>query len=619
MAEEEAFGSHLQIDATNRLAVLEKEKVPDFVSFGRKLRAQLQKSVVETGYPQRPPIDSVEDLFSKANEKTTERWAEWTSGTLNEKYHDWRVSIPDSEENEHLRELLGNPTAMEEKLRIRQFSVLEPLRKINPEAWKSLLIASSERQLASLVLVRHWLGEMSDEDVEKLGMSKTELRLFTDIAGVLGKFVDQAYIKQVEMADQPGGSLATPLGEKRGANYVYDIPSQEDESKLDIKTYNQIFPFEWPLIIKRLEMLAQKTKRMAKEGELDRSYQSLAFALERMGVVYGLEKADLAKVDDAWNRLLKTSQGVLEKCPMGIIPQGVSSVTGEAEKIDVESRLVLHTPQNRELEKKGKEFQVIAQEIVNEHLDALGKSEFKVSTPYITYQPFAFGPNLFWATQGESGQGTNLTHENVVGEVARATQLPVLGRIFPREELNESDYQQVAVVETILHELGHEVISTDARAVKKRIGIGNEADIIEELKGEAVGMYLLDRALDQGMDGTDAKSQLIAKIGTIADYVIDKPKEASNKGEIYYYPGVAVLHRLLNTEGILREVEGGYEIIDARAGIAALGELGRELINLYADNKTNPEKIKTYVNGLKVMEDDSRVRKFMAVIRGIKT
>lgn len=615
MNEEEKFGSHLEIDKTNRLDVLKEEKVPDYICFGRLLRAQLQRSLVESGYPQRPAVETIEDLFLKANERTTERWEAWTGDILNKKFQEWANSLPDDQRYVSLRELLGNSRAMEEKLLIRQFGVLESLRKVNPEAWKSLLVASSERQLASLVLVRRWLEEMTDQEVEKMGMSKVELRLFTDIAGILGKYFDQAYIKQIEMADAPGGSAKTPLGEKIGSSYVYDVPSQEDENKLDIKTYNQIFPFEWPLITRRMKMLALRTKRMIRENKLDKSYQSLGFALQRMGKVYGFETTDLAKLDEAWNQLYRISQDTLEKCPLSLIPQGAQTVAGEAEKIDVEFRLGIRTPKNKEIEKIGMKFRDLAQGMVDAHKEALKSKEFQVSTPLVTFQPFAFGPNLSWVTQGESGFGTNLIHENAVREVAQTTELRLLGKIFPREELDKEFYQQAAVLETVLHETGHELISTDDSAVEKRIGIGQEADIIEELKAETVGMSLLDEGLKQKMSGVDAKYQFLAKMGTLLDYVLNKLKEPGESEEKYYFSGIGALCRLLKTEGILRKVEGGWEIIDGRKGIAILGELGWELISFYADKRTNPESVKRYVNSLKEGEDDLKVREFIGVLR----
>lgn len=632
MSEEEKipFGSHLEIDSTNRLDVLRQSKMPEYIFFGRYLRAELQKSLInekgEIDYPPRPPMDCVEDLFNLAGHAVTDQWQKSAESILENRYQEWIKSIPQTERNKPMVELLSNPAAMEDRLRVKELGALEPLRKINPEAWKSLLIASSERQLASIVLVRYWLKEMSDEEVGKLGMSKPELQLFTDIAGVLGKFVDQAYIKQMEIADQPGGSVETPLvlwaeederRNARGADFLYDI-STGDNNEPDIKTYNEIFPFEWPKLIKRMRELSKQTKRMVKEGKLPSSYQSLGFVLERMEKVYGSEKTDRKRLDDQWGRLRKTVYRSLEKdCPVSLIPQGTPSVAGDAEKVDVEIRLEIRTPQTKELEKSLhlKQLLELAQKIIDQNQAVLSNKNFKVRTS-LTFQPFIFGPNIHWLTTGESQEGLTLTHENSVREVADVFEIPLLEKMFPQEKQDVGLYETAAVLETELHEMGHEVLSIDDDAVAKRIGeSGSESTIIEELKAEAIGMHLLDQALGQGIEGIDAKQQLVAKLGTTLNFLVNKSGDAGESGERYYLTGMAVLYRLLHVSGVIGKTEKGYEILDARKGIKALAEMGQELIRLYADGKTTPEKIVEYVEELHKQANDFLVQDFLKILK----
>jgi len=52
-------------------------------------------------------------------------------------------------------------------------------------------------------------------------------------------------------------------------------------------------------------------------------------------------------------------------------------------------------------------------------------------------------------------------------------------------------YLEATIWDTASHEFGHGVMATEDEVVGQHLGISPEADIVEELKAETVGMRLL--------------------------------------------------------------------------------------------------------------------------------
>jgi hypothetical protein len=247
------FGTNFQVKDDNRLDVLRKdEKLPDYIEKSRQVRKLLQEAANEdTGWDQMPEeIGGIEDIFEKAKDLVTTKWNEKVSRYIEERCEVWTEQIKDNPKFAKEAELLSNPKILEEKLRIRQFGVLESIRKIIPDAWLELVLISSERQLAAVAVAKKWIKNIpeqrKDQIVEACDVkSVEELEIFADIGAIMGKYIDHAYVKQVELAVAPGGSDTTPLkGTSEGIKYLYDLPSEEEGKEVDIKPYSEVFPFE---------------------------------------------------------------------------------------------------------------------------------------------------------------------------------------------------------------------------------------------------------------------------------------------------------------------------------------------------------------------------------------
>lgn len=611
-----------EFDKGNRLKVFNKEGLPEWVEVGREIRESLKQSVEEEGWPECPEeIDNIEGLFSQAQNSIAERWSKSTSENLNQILKGFAEKVPETEEWSNIKNLLTQPESIENQLRLQQFGVLEDLRKTAPEAWRALIMISSERQLATLTLMRRWAKELSPEQEEAIGLQKSEIKLYLDLAAILGKYVDQAYLKQIELADLPGGSETTKLAGEKGAEYVYDIYRSPESKDIDLKPYIEVFPYELPQIAKRFETLAGETERLLKQKELPDEYQALPQYLRKLAEVYGSREVDPAKLDSLWTNLTKDlATTVKSGCPIMILPQREGNVARDANKVDIEVRFGLRTPETKKIETAFDDYQAIAQELLDQNKDQLAEP-YKIPKVVPNFQPFAFGPNDFWLTRGQEGRDIILTHTNPVIEVALAKEIPYLEKILG-EKIDSKSYAQGAITETALHETSHAIFSIEDDNIHKRLGVGTEinteAQMLDELKAETVAMKLISERIKrspQPINETEIANHFYAKLGTVCDYLVNKsPNELS--GMQYYYSGIAEIAELLK-QGVLQEKDGKYEVTDPQKGIEVLGNIGTEILEkIYTNPETKPENVKNYINQIIKEESSEAMQKFLQTLKG---
>ncbi|QQG52514.1 MAG: hypothetical protein HY931_04325 [Candidatus Falkowbacteria bacterium] len=598
-------------DPKNRMDVLklnkEQEDIPSYIRFGLEIRNNLKSKIEKDGWPDLPnqeDINLTEDIFEAAKSEVNKTWENSVQTLINEKTESWKQDLsPDNPENKAVLDLLNNPGELSKSFSLRQFGVLEILRTANPDAWRTLVVASSERQLASIAVMEHWLKNGNPENLQamcnKINLNPAELKLFVDTAAILGKYVDHAYVKQIELADSPGGSEATKLKDEDGAAYLYDLYKDPRSEDIYVKTYSDIFPYEWEKIQSRLEMLSVRTKLAIDKGELPDSYNLFANYLEKTGQVYGSKSIQPEALEKEWDSLYKMGKEVDNtSCPLMIIPQGCASVSGEAGKVDAEIRLGLKTKETKEQERGFSKFTGIAQEMINENRDCLAK-DYKVPDVKLNYQPWSFGPNLYWITRGESGEDQILSHTNAVREVAITNELPLLKKIF-KKDISNQEYSRAAVTETVLHEVSHNVLDSEDKKVSKRIGKSFEVGILDELKAETLSMKILYEAHNRNElpNGVDIKTQLLAKLGANLDYLKNKSNQKASAGEPYYICSATIFSSLME-KGLLVNKGSGYEINNPEACIKEIASLSENILSFYTNTETRPADVKNYINELR--------------------
>lgn len=611
-------------DKKNRMDVLKPEGHnggnPEYINFGWEIRNKLREQIKKEGWPKLPDpkdIKGVEDIFETAKNKVNKTWGESVQGMIQGKAEKWITKINNEDpESSSAIDILKNPEELATSLRLNQLSRLETLRQPNPEAWRSLNIASAERQMASIAILEHWLKDKNNDSAldrisAKIGLGREELKLFVDLAGILGKYVDQAFIKQTELADLPGGSKETKLIDEQGSQYIYDLYKPNDD-KVEVKTYKEIFPFEFVKIQNRLQILSKETKEKSEVGLLPTEYKNFGEYLDSMSKVYGSDNTNLETLDDEWSNLYKEGSDLNKTtCPIMLIPQGAASVTGDAGKVDIEMRLGLKTAETRHQEKEFEMFRNIAQELVDAHKDSL-KEESKIPEVTFNYQPWAFGPNLNSVTSGESEKSQILVHSGADKEIVREREMPVLRNVFSGEKFDFNEYLKAVVNENTLHEIGHNVLESEDKNIHKKIGGSFESGMLEELKAETIGMKILMTAEQRGTlsEQINLRNQLLAKIGTNLNYLKNNSSKKGSDGEEYFICGVAIIGRLLE-KGLITPNDKGYELGETKDCLNEIASISEQVLPFYVNKDSRPSDVKAYINDLRKKTENPALKKFI--------
>lgn len=618
------FGENFNPDASNRMEFRRKtEDLPEYFKLSRELREYFKKSVEQQGWPEMPEsgFNKVEDFFELSQARVKERFQNFTSDLLEKKLPEWLEQMPDDREHSLLRKYLGNSEEFKKNFKIGELADFELIRGKLPDEWRSLVLLSSELQLSAITLQRHWLRQMRDEDFKRLGFSQEEMEIFLDLAGLQGKYFDQGYVKQIELADAPGGTGESSLGQRVGADRLYDVYRSPDSDEVDLKTYGEVFPFEWEKIVDNFEMMSKKVAGLNKQGKLPKTYRQLPDFLHQVGQIHGSKETNLRKLNNQWQKLSQeAAELVREGCPVTLFVQSNPDVAGEANKIDVELRFGITTP---ELQRKNEQFAPFveaAQGIINENSDKLKKVN---QVPVITsnYQPFAFGPNLWGMTRAEYTNALIASHVN--SDVEAAVQgddceYAYLKKVMPGSPVTAEQYKEGVVTVSMLHEIGHSIMTELDGKVVKRIGKGRSANILDELKAESMGMRLLYLAMEKTPGLKEKADQYFTnEFGTLLNY-LSSDQESDTSGTDYFYLGSYMIQRLMD-KGVLTENGGQYQITDAIAGIKALAGLGEEILSkFYTNDESTPQEVKKFHQELNLRSKDPRIQNILDIINGNK-
>lgn len=618
--------TELSPNPTNRLNPQHAESLPeDIRSVTQNVRHMLQASLERTTPPcPLEEIHSVDELFGAAAKTIGEHWnASALPDFLVRESQQWLSTLPDNPALAEVRAILHDPGLINSLLSSRQMGSLEPLRTALPEAWKKLLLLSSERQLSTIGLLRRWLKEIPESNLTEWGVRRAEIALLLEMGASLGKYFDHAFIKQMELADLPGGSTATKLGKekRKGAQYLYDPYVSDKSEEIVPRTYAQVFPFEWPRIQKHFERLANATDSMIAQNHLPReTYAGLPAFLRQLAAAYGSSLTDPEKLAALWKNVYESGAALsLNGCPLAVIAQAIPTVARDANKVDVELRLGFTDRQTRNLMGRLAPTHHEGQKLFDALLEGKERlvDEYRTISPAVlTSHAMGFGPNLYWRVDAEQRPGHSLLHPDVVMESAKE-DLPQLQKIFGIT-MAPDRYALAALTELDAHETGHMVFCWLDQPVANRIGLNEQGEswILEELKAETTGARLLYERIQSQKD-VDAREQLAAKLSSILYYITQKSPEGS--GERYYYTGLVELQILL-AEGIIVPEGNRYAIRDPERGLQVLAKQGEELLRTYyADPNASPRSVRSFVASLKErVAADERIQSFLRSLKTIK-
>lgn len=617
----EYFGQFFKIKDGNRMNPLQKENMPEYMrSVVDGAREALRQDAKEHGYGEIPSsIDSLESFFESAKQRVTEGWNRSVRPALDTQLQQWAQQLRGIEGvGENMVKILENPDVFESQMVIGQYGPLEDVRDIVPEIWLELVALGSDRQLAALVVAERWFHDLPvlerQQFAQRCGLtSAEEIDITIETTGIAGKFVDHAYIKQVELAVAPGGQMLSPLdvqaraagtGASRGLRYVYDVSNGEQDGDITVYPFKEVFPVELDAFQKSLNRLAQKVESLVTLDKLPQTYAGLPKYLRAMAETYGSSQTGADEVQKQYEALMRMCRELaVEGCPIMLLPQATAAVAGKANKVDVEVRIGIRTKEVMEFEASLQPFITIAQAIRTENAQYCAENA-PLPKLLVNYQPMAFGPNTFWRARGESTEEQILAHNNDVEVVAVQKALPWFRKMFPQDTISDEQFIFSTKFDNSLHELGHTLIPAKDTAVLARIGSG---PLTEELKADSGNIQLVHLALEQGVD-VNVEGQLCAKVGDICDYLKTK-KPKSPSGKKYFYGGTTILQRLFDAGSVV-EQGVGYALTRHQEGVAAIAALADEVQELYRTGSA--ESVEEYFKNTMVQsEQDPRIQRFM--------
>ncbi len=580
----------------------------------KKIGTHIRQSIVRNGCPPVPQcIPSVEYFFDSAKTVADKIWKDVVAEEVALLLKQWSKEVESLgsgyTNHDQIHYLFSHPKEFEKKLAIRQLSIFESLRIVAPDVWSSLLLLSSKRQQHTMSLVRQWAEQLNEKNKIKGIISKQEIILLIDLAMLVGPWVDAAYIQQVKyttLLEQDKARYAS----KRDVHSPYMYLVEENTRE----TFADLFGVEMRQISKGLKKSVCTIRILILQEKLPNIYSEFAMYLEKMAELFVTTAEDVKKknvnVNKEWSVLRKQmGQLIVSGCPIVVVPQACSSISSVSDVVDIELRFGFQTDETKQMQQVAEIFREKTQQI-NDAYQSRSSSQMKQKqVPFVAavYMPFSFGPNLYWNTRGEAGVDSIILHPNSIRTSAKDKEIVLLKKAFDSSYLAQyvNTCRQAVFLDSTLHELGHVVYSKENKRVRATIKTVNQIsqDILEELKAETYGMYLLLeylhdlRVVDHQIN---MEEQLVYKIGTNLDYIMYKSPYGS--GERYYKTGLIVLKTLVACGGMVIDHNGAARIADVSAGARALAQLHLNVVSFYqtGDSKT----VEHYIHAAESIHQD---------------
>ena len=600
--------SEFQPDLTNRLDPLRcdaETSTPH--ALARRFQARL-RSVTKAGWPE-PPAQadiSLEQLHAFAKEEVSAAWQ--SSGAKEMLHHligQWRGELPAP--TEELKEALDAEN-VEQALTNQYMGVLEELRTAYPRAWYTLLRLSSLRQLSTIALLRHWNTALPAHCYNSLGLSREEYALYLDVAALLGKYIDESYMKQMELADTPGGSVQTPESHLSGVEHMYDFLGEEGGT-VARTPYVDVFPREYFHITAHLRRLARRVTDQVQMGKLPESYRAFGRALESLGAVLQSDQTEPAVLKQSWSDLERELAALQTEyhCPITILPHYDTSVAGDAGKQDIELRLGVVTPACRLLQKQFDSLKDGAQQLNARYRGA----QVPVVPPIIvSHQGYAFGSHLHFFAPAESRPCRISIHPVVLSREA-AEDYSVLQAAQPHlvANISRAEYADAYTRSYAAHEAAHAILLDQEPQVAERIGTGSAAAALEETKAEALSGGILADVPSPHMT-TDAT----VKLGILLNLVRGSAREGI--GERYYLSGLLSLQHLVAHDAI-NLIDGKISIASSKEFLRTLGDFGDDIMQrFYANPNATPDQIQAFIAEKRSQaESDAKLQEILSVLQ----
>lgn len=605
---------HTSVPAKAVYEILEKnpiEPIPVFMKNYYRMKDLLAPDLLETGYIGAPAKD-LPDLFQKAHRHIESIWQREVRPFVDELCREWNREISDTQTD--IKETLKDTANVDRMIHIHQMGALEHLRHIKPDAWYTLLLASSLAQRASISAVRKMIDTFQADDFRTLCLSRDELRVYLEIAGTTAEAFDLLYLKQIILTDnQDEFHLIAAEGNDRAYEW---IDTKKGESH--ILPFFEVFREDTTNISHTLHRKADEieagyvnAKYYTSESALHKLYvfsfsklNGLPTFLRRFGELLTSDETDAEFVSDQWNMMMSLVKrmALVDHCPILLFPPLMASVDGDA-TVDLGYRLGLRTRQMEEQEHMFDPYRTYAQEIINANSDALSQdSAYEVPPILVSYQFFATGSDLWWRTQGDSHEDLLMIHPDAIADAAREFYIPLARKFLHTQEL--TDDQIIAIITEIngIHEIAHTIMTTYDGEVAKRIGDADESCILEELKANSLTMKLLKKRMESEFGSLENTPDAILRayinvyLSQLLYFQLYKSSERASGGQRYFYPSLLILNEILEAsekDPILKLEDGKLHIEDSIGFINRVDEIADIVMVAYTDTQSPAEQIQS--------------------------
>lgn len=600
-----------------------EEDLPGPARFGREIvRGLLEEEDKEENLLP-PEYEGPEKLIEKAFEEVDERLRALPAGDgkgvlWQAKAREWAKNFKEGTEE---RGIMDDQEGFWKILTMNRFDSLASLKEINLEAWEEMLTLASQRQLAAIVLAARWVRSLPEEVFDKEDCSKGELLFLLRSAGILGKYVDTAFLRQTENSRMPGASEETRRGAEPGMAYIFELSGEGGGvlpgyrvSPERLLSFREMFPYEFPAIEKRLSFLAKMARDELESGNLGERNSGLPAYLELLANAYGCKKTKPEEQSEVWENVFLAQKELIESgCRLVFQPQ-FSRYVGPANKVDPEMRIGLIDSGEGGL--LSERLGLAVAKVIKDK-----KTGEKPPFGFSCREPIAFGGNLSGKTMAETRKWSIAVESRRTGKMAEKDELPLLEKVLGSEAIGDKEeYVEWAEIETKTHELGHAAkdIEENKEALEK-VGTGEASLILGEAQGECVGALVIktmkEMMTEKGVAWTaeDDYRWLLNKLGANLCY-LEKEDPTTDEGRPYFLTGFMVLRTLFESRAIELTGEGEnppLRIVNAGKGLEALAALGERILDLEVSEETNPEKVEEWVGNELAGREGDKVEKLL--------
>lgn len=534
--------------------------------------------------------NSIEDILFFSRDLVTARWQERVQPTFMPLCSEWANSYGESPAEQRAASALKNSELFEKKMRIRQFSEMDSLRKTNPDAWYKIVRASMERQNAEIDMFVKAIEGMDESEFNGFGMNKQEVLLTCEIAQLVRDPINESFLRQMEIADKEGGSAKTPNSNNPDATYVWEEQIGEEWKMM---TYNEKFHPMYDSLVQSITALREKITGLLSDNKIREGYLELNNLLERNQRIFESKNPTISTQRELWKDMYNLySQFSVADCPTNATTSSYAYACRDAHKVDSEFRVGIKTNKTKELQDAVVPLQDIGFELAKQYDPHLTLKSKRI-TIQIADLILGAGSNTFWATQAEAGEGSIVGYLDVTDNVFKNMTLPFYEKVFgnkpseaKREALIQDDY-----IMLFSHELGHTIVPSDDDAIAKRVGAGEGLNILEELKADTLSLKLISQSIDNKKDSSERKKTILENMTIMClDYINNRDSGDAFGTGMYSRSGRIILSTLLES-GALVKNEENFEIVDSSKGFEELIKLGDGICNMYVAETTTPETI----------------------------